>query len=45
MDLVDFKTDLRLDIAEDAHRSQVALDMLAFEEATGIRAEGGLLYI
>ena len=45
MDLVDFKTDLRLDIAEVAHRSQVALYRLALEEATGIRAEGWLLYI
>jgi ATP-dependent exoDNAse (exonuclease V) beta subunit len=43
--LVDFKTDLRLDIAEDAHRSQVALYRLALEEATGIRADGWLLYI
>ncbi len=43
--LVDFKTDLRLDIAEDAHRSQVALYKLALEEATSVRAEGWLLYI
>ena len=43
--LVDFKTDLRLDIAEDAHRSQVALYKLALEEATGVRAEGWLLYV
>jgi len=43
--LLDFKTDLRLDIAEVAHRSQVALYRLALEEATGIRAEGWLLYI
>jgi ATP-dependent exoDNAse (exonuclease V) beta subunit len=43
--LVDFKTDLRLDIAEDAHRSQVALYKLALEEATATRAEGWLLYI
>jgi ATP-dependent exoDNAse (exonuclease V) beta subunit len=43
--LVDFKTDLRLDIAEDSHRAQVALYALALEGATGIRAEGWLLYI
>ncbi len=43
--LVDFKTDLRLDIQEEAHRAQVALYKLALEEATGIRAEGWLLYI
>jgi ATP-dependent exoDNAse (exonuclease V) beta subunit len=43
--LVDFKTDLRLDIAEDTHRSQVALYRLALVEATGIRADGWLLYI
>jgi ATP-dependent exoDNAse (exonuclease V) beta subunit len=43
--LVDFKTDLRLDIAEESHRAQVALYQLALEEATGIRAEGWLLYI
>ena len=43
--LVDFKTDLRLDIAEGTHRSQVALYRLALEEATGVRADGWLLYI
>ncbi len=43
--LVDFKTDLRLDIAGDAHRSQVALYKIALEEATGIRAGAWLLYI
>lgn len=43
--LVDFKTDFRLDIAEDVHRSQVALYGLALADATGIRAEGWLLYI
>jgi ATP-dependent helicase/nuclease subunit A len=43
--LVDFKTDLRLDIAGEAHRSQVALYKLALEEATGIRAGAWLLYI
>ncbi len=43
--LVDFKTDLRLDIAESAHRSQVALYGLALEQATGIPARGWLLYI
>jgi hypothetical protein len=43
--LVDFKTDLRLDIAEATHRSQVALYRLALEGATGTRAEGWLLYI
>ena len=43
--VVDFKTDLRLDIAGEVHRSQVALYRLALEEATGIRAEGWLLYI
>ncbi|MGH9390077.1 MAG: PD-(D/E)XK nuclease family protein, partial [Vicinamibacteria bacterium] len=43
--LVDFKTDLRLDIAERAHRSQVALYKLALDEATGTRADAWLLYI
>ena len=43
--LVDFKTDLRLDIAGESHRAQVALYQLALEEATRIRAEGWLLYI
>jgi hypothetical protein len=43
--LVDFKTDLRLDIAEQTHRSQVALYKLALEEATGVRVDAWLLYI
>jgi ATP-dependent exoDNAse (exonuclease V) beta subunit len=43
--LVDFKTDLRVDIAGETHRAQVALYRLALEEATGVRAEGWLLYI
>jgi hypothetical protein len=43
--VVDFKTDLRLDIAGDAHRSQVALYKIALEEATGVRAASWLLYI
>jgi ATP-dependent exoDNAse (exonuclease V) beta subunit len=43
--LVDFKTDLRLDVAEATHRAQVALYRLALEEATGIGAEAWLLYV
>jgi ATP-dependent exoDNAse (exonuclease V) beta subunit len=43
--LVDFKTDLRLDISGDLHRSQVALYKIALEEATGIGAGAWLLYI
>jgi ATP-dependent exoDNAse (exonuclease V) beta subunit len=43
--LVDFKTDLRLDIAEALHRGQVALYGLALQEATGRPAVGWLLYI
>ncbi|MGH9335357.1 MAG: PD-(D/E)XK nuclease family protein, partial [Vicinamibacteria bacterium] len=43
--LVDFKTDVRIDIAEGLHRSQVALYRLALEEAMGAPAVGWLLYI
>jgi ATP-dependent exoDNAse (exonuclease V) beta subunit len=43
--LVDFKTDLRLDIAEAAHRAQVALYKLALEEATSVRTNAWLLYV
>jgi ATP-dependent exoDNAse (exonuclease V) beta subunit len=43
--ILDFKTDLRLDIAGEAHRAQVALYRLGFEDAMGVRAEGWLLYI
>jgi ATP-dependent exoDNAse (exonuclease V) beta subunit len=43
--LVDFKTDLRLDIAEATHRGQVALYKLALEEATGIGAHAWLFYV
>jgi len=43
--LVDFKTDLRIDIAEASHRAQVALYRLALQDATGVQAEGWLLYI
>jgi ATP-dependent helicase/nuclease subunit A len=43
--IVDFKTDLRPDIAEASHRRQVALYRLAVQEATGIPASGSLLYI
>ena len=39
--LVDFKTDLRLDIAEALHRAQVALYRLALQEATGRPPPGG----
>jgi ATP-dependent exoDNAse (exonuclease V) beta subunit len=43
--IVDFKTDLRPDIAESLHRRQVALYRLAIQEATGVPASGCLLYV
>jgi ATP-dependent exoDNAse (exonuclease V) beta subunit len=43
--IVDFKTDLRIDVALDAHRAQVALYRIALEEATRVPSEGWLLYI
>jgi ATP-dependent exoDNAse (exonuclease V) beta subunit len=43
--VVDFKTDARLDIGQDAYRKQVALYMEALHRATGVEAKGVLLYI
>jgi hypothetical protein len=43
--IVDFKTDLRIDVALDIHRAQVALYRIALEEATGVGTEGWLLYL
>jgi ATP-dependent helicase/nuclease subunit A len=43
--VVDFKTDLRPDMAQSAHRRQVALYRLALQEATRIPAVGCILYI
>jgi len=43
--LVDFKTDLRLDMSPDAYRRQVALYVRALEDATGSPARGILLYV
>jgi ATP-dependent exoDNAse (exonuclease V) beta subunit len=43
--VVDFKTDIRLDIGQDVYRRQVALYMEALRQSTGAEAEGILLYV
>jgi ATP-dependent exoDNAse (exonuclease V) beta subunit len=43
--VVDFKTDARLDIGQDAYRRQVALYMQALRQSTGADAKGVLLYV
>jgi hypothetical protein len=43
--VVDFKTDARLDIGQDAYRRQVALYTQALRQSTGADAKGVLLYV
>jgi ATP-dependent exoDNAse (exonuclease V) beta subunit len=43
--VVDFKTDARLDIGQDAYRRQVALYMQALHQSTGADTKGVLLYV
>ncbi len=43
--IVDFKTDLRVDMSEEAYRSQVALYQRALEAATDCPTKGVLLYV
>ena len=43
--IVDFKTDLRIDMSEGAYRCQVALYRRALEDATKSPAKGILLYV
>jgi ATP-dependent exoDNAse (exonuclease V) beta subunit len=43
--VVDFKTDLRMDIAQDVYRRQVALYARALRAVTGAPAQGILFYI
>ena len=43
--IVDFKTDLRVDMSEEAYRQQIALYQRALEAATDSPAKGVLLYV
>ena len=43
--VVDFKTDVRVDIRQEEYQRQVALYAKALREATGAEAEGVLLYV
>jgi ATP-dependent exoDNAse (exonuclease V) beta subunit len=43
--VVDFKTDIRLDIGQEDYRKQVSIYMAALRQATGKDVEGVLLYV
>ena len=43
--VVDFKTDLRVDMSEEAYRRQVALYQRALEAATNSPTKGMLLFV
>jgi ATP-dependent exoDNAse (exonuclease V) beta subunit len=43
--VVDFKTDVRVDIRQEEYRRQVALYMEALRQASGSEAQGFLLYV
>ena len=43
--VVDFKTDVRVDIRQEEYQRQVALYAEALRQASGAEAEGVLLYV
>jgi ATP-dependent exoDNAse (exonuclease V) beta subunit len=43
--LVDFKTDIRIDMGQEEYKRQVAIYMEALRQATGAEAKGILLYV
>ncbi len=43
--VVDFKTDVRVDIGQEEYRRQVALYAEALRQASGAEARGVLLYV
>jgi ATP-dependent exoDNAse (exonuclease V) beta subunit len=43
--VVDFKTDVRVDIRQEEYRRQVAIYAEALGQASGVEARGVLLYV